>query len=804
MKHKNRLSLLINYLKTARRNSIRHLAYYTANLIGLTIGISCFGMMLLYAHHEMTYDDFHHNSEELYRINGQPSYSDSWFGSIPDEYSNLLVRDQIADVSDYVILGRTSRKFVEYVDEDLATNYNRKRFSETGVLTTTSKSRFFEMFDFKVIDGNKDYFLQQPYSAVITESTRLRYFGSADPIGKTLKFDEKLFKVTGVIQDIPSQSHFKFDFLVTYDEHIIGPLNNEITYIRVKSADKLPLIKRQLLSAVTNIASQYDSLRNVELQAVQDIQLHSEHISFGMKPKGSTHNLKIFSLIAIVILIIACTNYMNLCTAIYTHRRTEIGVRKILGGTKGSLTKQFLIESVSIAFLTIPLTVLLTSTVLPYLNNFLEVQMTNQFIENLWFALILVGITMLTGLIAGAYPSVILPRIHVLNLFKKENHDLKKGLNMRKVLITIQFTLLIALGSGAYFINKQLQFTTNQDLGIKTEGVVKLKQAYALKDNYQQFKTALLTKKPFIQMVSHGSAPGDKDYFSEYQAEGEEVKKDALYNITDDDYFELLGIEGLYGPYFNEPANERPLKSAIVNEAFVKNLNWEDPIGKTYIPDPMDPKPAKYIIRGVVKDFNFFSLHQKISPYVFMVKTNTRQMFQNVLVKIDLNYSQEAFKWIEETWAEILPEEPLHYEFLNEDIQKQYKSDKRVSLLSFILAIVAMAQAVLGLVGLSAFMTSLRIKEIGIRKVLGAPLSAIIILLNKEYILLVTISTIIATGLGYYFVAGWLDAFAYRISIGLHVFPLIGLFALAVAMFTVSHQSYRASRVNPSTTLRSE
>jgi putative ABC transport system permease protein len=377
---------------------------------------------------------------------------------------------------------------------------------------------------------------------------------------------------------------------------------------------------------------------------------------------------------------------------------------------------------------------------------------------------------------------------------------------MRRVMMITQFTLLIGLGAMAYFTNKQLQYLANKDLGFETEGVIKLKQAWALEgtDEIKNLKTRLM-ENPSILGVSQGYVPGDEDYTVNYQPEGSDiVYNDALSAGTDFDYFNLLNIEGLYGPYFNESSNEHPRTSLLVNEALVRRLGWENPIGKRINTRPDSPEPRYQEIRGVFQDYNFFSLHQEVTPMLLYARDNREYVNQNILVKVNTQNIAEMLTYIGTVWDQFVPDSPVRYELMENDIKKAYSNDSTTAKLSIVLSALAIGLAILGLVGLTAYIAELKTKEVGIRKVLGAPIFHLLMIFNKEFFPSVGIATVLAGVLGYYAVSQWLGNFAYSVNVDILVFLIAGISVLLITMVTVSIQSAKTASRNPVNALRCE
>lgn len=782
------INLLNNFIKVFGRSAKRNLRFYSVNLACLTIGLSIVAFALLYIQNETTYDSFHSNAKSTYRIAAQRAYG-PWFPSLEMSELRNIQNNQYTWVKDITAFSRVPDRYIKV---------DGKKFPESKVLVIESGDHFFDVFDFKIISGNPDQLTSKTKSVVISESRAKTYFGYENPIGKSIDFDSLSVHVTGVFQDLPTNTHLAFD-LILVDDNYFNSKHAAFTYI-VTDEDPV-FVKAEIMKLSEENSTDDEAMIDVEIQNIEDIHLNSR-MTFEVKSGGDKNQLIIFGSIACVILLISCTNFTNLSTAIFSRRRKEMAVRKVLGSKKSSLTIQFLVESIMMAVLSLPLSIIFAVYLLPYFNQFIGIPFTIEHLMNFNFILILIAIATFTGFLGGIYPSIVMPQIEALKLFK---NDFKAGFNVsvRKVLIAIQFFLLIGLGAASFVINEQLTYISNFNTGLKKEGVVKIKRAWSLEgsEKIKSFKSKL-SSQSFVLGVSQGYVPGDEDYPMTYLPEGfDKPFHDALRNQTDLQFLDLLGIQG-NGPFFEEEAHSST--SLLVNETFVKNLGWENPIGKRVDLSPENPDSKLHEIRGVFSDFNFFSLHQDVTPQMIFIRDNRNYVNQNILVKIDLSHTREAFEWIESVWDEYLPDNPIDYAFMDEDIQRAYEKDQQVANSSKLLSLLAALLSVIGLIGITAFLTTLKTKEIGIRKILGASSANLLYRFSVEYLPLVLLATGIATITGYVFLDNWLDNFAYRISINPLVFPAFGLTLMAIVAFTVSFESLKTIRENPVNALRQE
>lgn len=786
--------MLKSFLKVALRNYRKQKLYHIINFTGLTIGLACCALVLLFVQHEYSYDNFHQAPEDTYRFAGKRVYG-PWIPSMEIQYTQELMKHPVPGMQNMVRISRTPSKYSTVGDQ---------KFNTSKSLILEPGSRFFHIFNFKVLQGNPENLAKSPNTAVLTESLAQKYFPGEAAVGKTFKYDSLLVEVTGVIEDLPTNTHLEFEQLIVHPTYMDRERGGAIFYATINSNTNPDRVAGKIQQMNLGL-SEYDSLSAVRAQPIESIHLNSK-MTFELKKGGNKTQLLIFSMIALIVLLISVTNYTNLSSALYSKRSNEIAMRKVLGSSRKGLAGQFMFESVLIACLCLPAVIFIIQSILPAYSNFIGIQLENKFLSEPISILLLVSIAMLTGILGGIYPSFVLPRLKILNLFRKEGNSHKGGLLMRRVMMITQFTLLIGLGAMAYFTNKQLQYLANKDLGFETEGVIKLKQAWALEgaDEIRNLKNRLM-ENPSILGVSQGYVPGDEDYTVNYQPEGSEiVYNDALSAGTDFDYFSLLNIEGLYGPYFNESSNEHPRTSLLVNEALVKKLGWTDPIGQRINTRPDSPEPSYHEIRGVFQDYNFFSLHQEVTPMLLFARDNRQYVNQNILVKVNTQNTAEMLDYIGTVWDQFVPDSPVRYELMEMDIQKAYSNDSTTARLSIILSALAIGLAILGLVGLTAYVAELKTKEVGIRKVLGAPLLNLLMIFNKEFFSSVAIATGLAGVLGYYAVSQWLGGFAYHVNVDILVFLIAGVSVLLITMVTVSIQSAKTASRNPVNALRHE
>jgi putative ABC transport system permease protein len=781
----NRSALFFNYLLLALRNLKKQKQYQLINFTGLTLGLSCCALVLLYASHELSYDNFHPDSKNTYRVTGEINQR-AWFPSVSNDYAEQLETDQFPEIQKTVKFRRAPENFAVYGD---------KRFGTRSMITNPG-SRFFDIFNFNTLEGDKATMLEAPNSVILNESTATKLLGEPPHVGKIIEWDTLTLRVSGIIEDLPSNTHLTFNMMIAADIPFFGVF----TYVVLNDQADIKALEEKIVNI--DLPENRFPYHQIALQPLESIHFAAP-LTFELKPPGNKRYLFLFVGIAAFILIISCTNYMNLSAAIYGARTKEMAIRKVLGSSKKAIAGQFLLESVLMAFMTLPAVILIIEALLPALSDFTGTPLENLFLSSPRHIGLLVLITLITSLVAGLYPVLTMSNISSLKLFKDSLAN-AHGLRSRKVLLTLQFTILIFLGTGAWFINQQLQFIENKDLGIDREGIVKVSNIYNLADadKYNTIKTLALGS-PHILGFTTGTPPGTETLGMAYQAEGHEVRNDALSFSTDFDYFEVMGVKGAYGDFFEKTPDQLPDLSLLVSEKFVEVMGWETPIGKKVTFNP-GPNSRDRFISGVFEDYHALSLHEEIVPqFIFATKRLSRG-YENILVKINMQHVSAAFQAIEDAWYAVMPESPIYLEFMDDDIQAAYEQEQKAGTLSMILSVLAVSLAIMGLVGLSAYMAQLRTKEVGIRKVLGAPVKQILFLMNREFMLLITIATLIASSLSYYAVSLWLDTFVYRTSINVLIFGLAGILVLIITFTTVSIQSARTAMQNPVRALRHE
>jgi putative ABC transport system permease protein len=789
-----------NYLKTAIRNLWKKKSFSLINIVGLAIGISVSLLMLLYVLNEVTYDRFNENSENIYRIAHKVDAQGRILTTprVPAPFGPALVV-QFPEVLNTGRLRRTGGKIFSY--EDKLFRESRIYYADPGI---------FDIFTIEVVRGNEKTFLDAPYSVVITEELAEKYFGREEPLGKILKCDNKdLYTVTGVVKKMPENSHFKFNVLAslsslsrTFDDPRSWMNFNFFTYIELQEKAPLGELDQKyysfLMDNMPEQIKQLDFKMELFLQPLRSIHLHS-HLDDEMEPSGNVAYIRIMATIASFILLIACINFMNLSTALSAQRAKEVGMRKVLGADRKRLISQFLGESLLLCFISLCVALLLIRLLLPIFNQFVLKKLTFNPIQDLCMATGLFVITLLVGVISGAYPAFFLSSYMPIDVFRSRFKAGKVHHFSRNGLVTFQYFVSTALICSTLFVFSQLRYVKNYDLGFDKEQVMVMRLSRKLEGQHEAFKTEILRLPGVIRASCSSNFPviGRSETYFAFEGFNQGQPQVLPYVEADEDYLDTIGIELASGRNFSKkfPGDRR---AVILNETLVKQIGWENPIGKEVkmtdvIGEEQRFIQVPYTVVGVVRDFHFDSLREKIRGYLIKMPGEVGR----IAVKIRSESASETIRSIEKIWKQMNPAYPFDYSFMDDSLDRMYRSEQRVGNILLSFSLIAIFVACLGLFGLASFTTEQRIKEIGIRKVLGASVPNVVVLLSKEFTKWVILANLIAWPVAYYAMNMWLKNFAYRIQLGLWVFILSGIIALGIALLTVSAKSIKAAITNP-------
>lgn len=808
-----------NYIKIASRNIIKNKLFSLINILGLAVGIACTIVILLFVQDELSYDQFHTKKDRIVRVsrewlNSRDLQTSLHLARVPPPIGPLLINDYPQIIEKMVRIRS---------DYKTKLKYNNETFIEDGYYW--AEKDFFEIFDFNLIKGNRETALSKPNSVVISQSMAKKIFGDQNPLGKTINYEDKTdLDVTGVFEDVPHNSHFKFDylgsFITLYDAFGADFFatnwgrNNYSTYLLLKSPEmkselqsKIPeFIDKHYGAAIKKFTGQDPTERpskfnKLHLWNLTDIHLYS-HLNSEFEQNGDITNVYLFSAIAVFILLIACINFMNLATARSSKRAKEIGMRKVLGAYKKQLVYQFIGESLFITFLSVFIAIGIVEASLPFLNSFIGKELAVNYTQNFSAIGAIFLIAMLVGLISGSYPAFLLSSFKPASVLKGNSNASAGRSLFRTTLVVAQFTISIALIISMSVVYNQMSFFKNMKLGFNKDQIVVLPATQPMLKNLEGLKSRLLQNPNIISAATSDLIPSDK-LLNSWGAEKYEGNSTVGVGFriavvqVDNDFLDTYKFQLLAGRKFSREFSADDSSSYIINEAAANKLGWkaDEAIGQSLI---YGNTPGTIV--GVLKDFNFESLHNEISPVIFV---NTKTNGDNLSVKVAGNIPA-AIEFLKDIWNEYNPEYPFNYTFLNDDFDNLYKSEEQLGEIFGVFSFLAVFIACLGLLGLASFAAEQKTKEIGIRKVLGASVGNIVARFTFEFIKLILIANLIAWPLSYYGMSQWLENFAYRTDLTLSTFLMAGSIALLIAVATIGFQAVKASLTNPAKTLKYE
>jgi len=793
-----RINMIGNYIKIALRNIKRHKGYSFITILGLAIGITCCTLMLLWIQDELSYDGFHENLSELYRVIYDKQIGEQiTHDARGPNASGPALKEEYPEIINFTrYRGGVTGWLFQYGD---------KRFTNNAL--AVADPSFFEMLTFPFIQGDPVTALQDRYSVVITENMVIKFFGDEDPMNKVIKIDGTDFKVTGVIENIPHNSHLQFDYIFPIEnmgDWWSDPLDSWIrdfrffTFIQLEKGHDWKEVSQKIADTAKKHHAETRTLK-MDLQPFKDIYLKSNYRLDGGN-LGNMIYVYIFSLSALCILLIACINFMNLSTARSANRAKEIGIRKVVGAHRKEIVKQFFGESIILSFIALFFAIMLVYLFLPVFNTLAGKQLVMDFSSDWKTVTGLVGLTLLTGIIAGSYPSLYLSSFIPVKVLKESMTAVTSNRSiLRKILVVAQFAIAISLIVVTIVIFNQLNFIKNKDLGFQKDHLIMLDAFGEFGRNYETAKNELLLNPDIISMTK--SLPptgffGLNSNMREIDWEGKNPDQNIVilrYRI-DYDYLNTFNMKMADGRFFSRQFSS-DTSNYIINESAVKEMGIKNPVGKRFSYDGREGK-----IIGVIKDYHQSSLRSKILPQLLYVGGRSF----TISVKINSANVQQTIKYLESKWKKFVPEYPFSYQFLDEKIDSFYSSERRIGTIFRYFTFLAIFISCLGLFGLASFMAEQRTKEIGIRKVLGASISGIVYMLSREFTKWIVIANIIAWPASYYLMDKWLRNFEYRSSIGLWIFIFSAALSLIIALITVSYQTLKAARSNPVKSLKYE
>ncbi|MFC2161251.1 ABC transporter permease [Acidobacteriota bacterium] len=801
--------MLKSYLKTTLRNIKKHLGYSFINIMGLAIGMACCILILLFVFDELSYDKFNTDHDRIYRVTRKWLNEDGvvslHLGQVAPPIGPLLKNDFPEILHAVRIIGA----------DGLLVGRNGNFFEEPRFFF--AEESFFNVFTHEMIVGDPATALQDPMTIVITQEMAQKYFGSENPLGQPITVKADPIKVdmtvTGVIKTMPHNSHFHADIIGSFKtyEAVVGEeemrnwsSNNYGTYLLLEENYDISQLENQLDPFIDRHMSVGRSEQTkLQLQKLTDIHLRS-HLDSEIEANSDIIYVYIFSIIAFFVLLIACINFVNLATARSSGRAKEVGLRKVVGAQRSQLIRQFLGESILTAVLSLLIAIALVILILPKFNQFVGRSLSFNLVSNLLLAILLFLFALSVGILSGIYPALFLSAFKPVRILKGKLDSGKKGLSFRTVLVVFQFSISIILIICINVVSKQLSYMQTRNLGFEKEHVVVLPGSPAISENLDSFKSRLLLNPSILSISAAKRVPSGRllDSSGASVLSGETSQpitfRIALLRV-DHDYIPTFKMEMAAGRNFSREIRTDSSQAFILNETAIKGIGWKTP--EEAIDQGFKYGNRSGQIIGVVKDFHFESLHQEISPVVMLLSTSD---LNQISIRINSLNIPQTMAHLQDVWSEMRPEYPFSYYFIDENFDQLYRSEENLSRIFSYFAFLSIFIGCLGLFGLASYTAEQRTKEIAVRKVLGASLANLVVLLSKEFSKWVLMANVIAWPIGYIVMSRWIQSFAYRSGITIGTFLLAGILAWAIAFITVSYQTIKASLADPVSSLKYE
>jgi predicted permease len=779
-----RFVMLKNHLKVATRNIKRHKVYSFINIAGLAIGLSCCILILLWVQDELSYDRFHDNAENLYVAtfsNGSKVTPTALGPFLKAEFPEVF------QISRYNMLGRG---LLKYEDTEI--------YEYGGIMVDPG---FVKMFTIQFLEGDSETALNNPNSILLSKRFAEKLFGTKDPIDQTVIYNASLsLNVTGVFENYPANSHISFEYILplalakTWNRDLnTWEVNNIRTYVQLQEGTSVQSVDQKISNVVENHRPQ--DQRPLSLQPITRLHLNPYH-----HRGGAIAYVYLFSALAFFILLIACINFINLTTAKSSNRAKEVGIRKTVGAYRTNLIWQFFGESLFLTLISSILGIGLSILLLPWFNNLTGKTFTWEFMLRQKISFGISGIILLTVVIAGSYPAFFLSRFQPVKVLQGKLKFGLKGVQFRKVLVVLQFSLSVLLILGTLMVYQQVNYLRERDVGYDRNNIVIFNIGSRFAQNSERIKTELLSNPNILHITLVDIAPyrwqsnaGVGDVHWEGKT-NQRIKM--VMTSVDYDFLETFGLEMTQGRFFSKEHSTDMTEAYVVNQEAVRAMEMDDPVGKELKVWDLSRR-----IIGVVKDYHFESLHNEIIPMAMRIDSNS---YGQACVRITSHRVSDTLSFIENIWEEIYPEYPFEFRFLDDMLQRLYRSEQTIGKIVSIFTLLALIISCLGIFGLSSYTAEQRTKEIGIRKILGASVMNVVKSISKEFVILVLIANVIVWPIAYFLMNKWLQVFAYRITISWLTFLLTGMAVLVVSLLTVSRQIIRAATANPVDSLRYE
>lgn len=804
--------MLLNYLKVAMRSLLRKKGFTIINISGLAVGATASLLIFLFVQRELSYDQYFPEGESIYRVVEDRIYPDriAHFAAIPDGFSTILP-DEIPEVE-------MSTRLIGFPNFTNVVRYGDNVYNENYFFA--ADSNFFELFPFQLLRGSPAEVLRDHHTIVLTASTATRYFGTDDPMGKVLKVNGEDATVVGVMQDVPENSHLKFDALgpAADVEFIQNPsfyIAGTYTYVKLAASADPATVEAKFPALVEKYAAgqiereigvpykkyvEDGNGYNYFLQPLADIHLHSQRTN-EIKPGGNITAVRVLSYVAALIIIIAGINFVNLATARSAERAREVGVRKVLGSRRQQLIFQFLSESMLISCAAMIIAMLAVWGSLSMFNDVMGTSLQFDIVRNPVLIVVATGGALLLGVAAGLYPALYIAALKPVNVLKGKFRSSAGGKFLRNGLVVFQFCVSIVLISATLVVYDQLKFMQNKPLGFEKDGLLVINH----NDNGQRAEALhqQIATLPGVERVGASSAvPGGYFFGLPFKRQGSEEIFTPKGMSADDDFVDVMNLKMVAGRAFSRDFDDS--LSIMINQRAAKALGLTDPVGTILYNNANPETPVPYTIVGVMEDFNFESLHAEVAPLIFMSPEGQFNFTNHILVRINSASATSTLTAIGNTWNTMLPGEPFAYSFMDSRLDRLYTSEAQSGRLLMIFTMIAIAIACVGLFGLAAYTASQRTKEIGVRKVLGASVASIVGLLSVDFFKLVMLASLVAVPLAWMLLGTWLESFAYRVPLHFTTFAVACSAVVVFTAITVSYQAISASLINPAKSLKEE
>jgi len=789
--------MIKNLLTIASRHIRKHAGYSILNILGLTLGISSALFLIIYVSDELSYDRYHENADRIYRVSSHITETDDEFtwnvAQIPMGPQVVQDYPEVQSFVRFINMPRSLYKYEdkEYIEEDFY----------------YADSTLFDIFSYKVLKGEVLSAVKDPGKIALTETAAARYFGSTDPIGKTLTAGENTYEVTGIIEDVPSNSHFRFDAVAARNNlpkqmgtwgnfgvftYLLFPQNFDVKAFETKIQGMYDAHMKTIFEPL-KIKIEYI------LEPITKIHLYSTNPG-EPEPTGSITYVIIFGIVALFLILIAAMNYMNLATARSAKRAREVGLRKVVGSRRGPLVAQFLSESVLLTLISLLISIVLLVILLPKFNLLAGKSFNLSILYSPAVIVAVLGIILVVGILGGSYPAFFLSGFSPLTVLKGEITQGSAGSLFRKILVVIQFTISVGMIICTLVVFRQLKYLKNMDQGFDQENVLALELNQGMVRKYPVLKLALLENNEIKYVTSTNTQIGEGSGKVIFNMETDQgmSQRGINFAVVDHDFIDALGIKIVNGRDFQLDMPSDTLTGVVVNETLANRLGWSDAIGKKV--QLGDGAQINARVIGVMKDYHQTGMYNEIESLMLVYRERNNIIY----IKLSGNNTEQTMSFIEKNWKEVFPDQPFTYTFLSERFNNQFEADEKRGKIFTMFTILAILIACLGLFGLASYMVEQRTREIGIRKVFGADEGVIIRLISKDFLILVSISIVIAVPVAYYFMSNWLENYVYRTNIGVSILAGAALITILLTFITISYKAYQASVLNPASSLKTE